>query len=114
MMGKVNDEELARSTPCHGYTYTNPKTKKDTLILYSDGIKGILKKDQIPEFCTEGIEAPPATERQKERLGSLADGGEGFCVDQETFDTVMLALDALDSSDAVGAKEELKKLPVCK
>ena len=104
-MGRVNDPELARSTPCHGYKYQNPATGEDVMILYSDGIKGILTKDQIDEFCQVGIEVEEATERQKKRLDTLA---KVKCLSPQALDIIFEALDALGTDEALAVKEELE------
>lgn len=53
--GLVMDPTLARRTPCRCYSY-----KKKPTICFSEGIVGVLKKDQIKEFCPKIIDAGPS------------------------------------------------------
>lgn len=48
-MALIVDEEVARSTPCHGYK--NPDTGE--LYLYSEGAVGMLSDKQEQTYCTE-------------------------------------------------------------
>ena len=53
--GLVMDPALARRTPCRCYTY-----KKKPTVCFSEGIVGVLKKEQIKEFCPKIIDAGPS------------------------------------------------------
>ena len=53
--GMVMDPALAKRSPCRCYTY-----KKKPTVCFSEGIIGVLKKDQIKEFCPKIIDAGPS------------------------------------------------------
>ena len=64
--GLVMDPALARRTPCRCYTH-----EKKPTVCFSEGIIGVLKKDQIKEFCPKIIDAGPS-----KRVDAFIDASE--------------------------------------
>ena len=64
--GLVMDTALARKSPCRCYTYRGKPT-----VCFSEGIIGVLKKEQIKEFCPKIIDAGPS-----KRVKAFVDASE--------------------------------------
>lgn len=70
--GIVVDEEVARSTPCHGY-------KEDkTELVWSPGIVGALNEAEKVKYCQLRIDWKPIPEGLKRRWKALREAGVKF------------------------------------
>lgn len=64
--GIVVNEEVAKSTPCKCYKIILPNGK-EVILCWSEGIIGMLSKEQIKKYCTK-LEIEEAPESIKRRL----------------------------------------------